>query len=99
MTSTDNLLVPAKARHQSNAEKLIDYYYDLPVAAKLAAFINYQCPVDGVRDDLAKIDPALAQNELILPDRAMTAKSHSFRSLSEAEETAYEQKFSKLIGA
>ncbi|MFE3522285.1 spermidine/putrescine ABC transporter substrate-binding protein [Streptomyces sp. NPDC059161] len=99
MTSTDNLLVPAKARHQSNAEKLIDYYYELPVAAKLAAFINYQCPVDGVRDDLAKIDPVLAQNELILPDRAMTAKSHSFRSLSEAEETAYEQKFSKLIGA
>ncbi|MBD0744499.1 spermidine/putrescine ABC transporter substrate-binding protein [Streptomyces sp. CBMA152] len=99
MLSSDNLLIPANARHQANAERLIDYYYEPPVAAKLAAFINYVCPVDGVRDELAKIDPKLAENTLILPDRAMTAKAHSFRSLSSAEETSYEQKFGKLIGA
>ncbi|MGP9018246.1 polyamine ABC transporter substrate-binding protein [Streptomyces sp. BR1] len=99
MLSSDNLLIPAKARHQANAERLIDYYYEPPVAAKLAAFINYVCPVDGVRDELAKIDPKLAENTLILPDKAMTAKARSFRSLSSAEETSYEQKFAKLIGA
>ena len=47
-TSTDNLLVPAKARHKTNAERLIDYYYEPKVAAELAAYINYVCPVDGV---------------------------------------------------
>ncbi|MFD7440679.1 PotD/PotF family extracellular solute-binding protein [Streptomyces sp. NPDC059909] len=99
ITSSDNLLVPAKARHKTNAEKLIDYYYELPVAAQLAAYINYVCPVDGVKDELAKIDPALASNTLILPDKAMAAKSHAFRSLSSKEETAYEEKFAKLIGA
>ncbi|MFD5425776.1 PotD/PotF family extracellular solute-binding protein [Streptomyces sp. NPDC127084] len=99
MTSSDNLLVPAKARHKTNAEKLIDYYYELPVAAQLAAYINYVCPVEGVGPELAKIDPELAKNTLILPDKAMAAKSHSFRSLSSKEETAYEEKFAKLIGA
>ncbi|MCX5194051.1 spermidine/putrescine ABC transporter substrate-binding protein [Streptomyces sp. NBC_00249] len=99
ITSSDNLLVPAKARHKANAEKLLDYYYELPVAAQLAAFISYVCPVEGVKDELAKIDPALADNTLIVPDKAMTAKSHAFRSLSSEEETAYEEKFAKLIGA
>lgn len=99
ITSSDNLLVPAQARHKTNAEKLIDYYYEPPVAAQLAAYINYVCPVDGVRDELARIDESMASNTLILPDREMAAKSRSFRSLSTEEETAYEEKFAKLIGA
>ncbi|MFF5449683.1 spermidine/putrescine ABC transporter substrate-binding protein [Streptomyces sp. NPDC012950] len=99
ITSTDNLLVPAQSRHKTNAEKLIDHYYELPVAAQLAAYINYVCPVDGVKDELAKIDPELADNTLILPDKAMAKKSRAFRSLTGAEETAYEEKFAKLIGA
>jgi spermidine/putrescine transport system substrate-binding protein len=99
ITSSDNLLVPAQARHKTNAEKLIDYYYEPPVAAQLAAYINYVCPVDGVRDELAKIDKSMASNTLILPDKEMAAKSRSFRSLSTEEETAYEEKFTKLIGA
>ncbi|WP_262703934.1 MULTISPECIES: polyamine ABC transporter substrate-binding protein [Streptomyces] len=99
MTATDNLLVPNKARHKRNAERLIDYFYEPKVAAKIAAYINYVCPVDGVREELAKIDKALADNPLILPDEEMAAKSHSFRSLSSKEETAFEDKFAKLTGA
>ncbi|MEV6475281.1 spermidine/putrescine ABC transporter substrate-binding protein [Streptomyces sp. NPDC051657] len=99
ITSSDNLLVPAQARHKTNAERLIDYYYEPPVAAQLAAYINYVCPVDGVREELARIDASMASNTLILPDKEMAAKSRSFRSLSSKEETAYEEKFAKLIGA
>ncbi|GAA1577341.1 spermidine/putrescine ABC transporter substrate-binding protein [Streptomyces globosus] len=99
ITSSDNLLVPARARHKANAEKLIDFYYEPPVAAQLAAFISYVCPVAGVKDDLAKIDPALADNPLIIPDEEMAARAHAFRMLTSEEETAYEEKFAKLIGA
>lgn len=99
ITSSDNLLVPVNARHKANAEKLIDFYYEPPIAAQLAAFISYVCPVEGVQEELAKIDPALADNPLIVPDKAMAAKAHSFRSLTSEEETAYEEKFAKLIGA
>lgn len=97
--SSDNLLVPVNARHKTNAEKLIDHYYEPRTAARLAAYINFVCPVDGVRDELAKIDKAMADNVLILPDEEMAARSHAFRSLSAEEETAYEEKFAKLIGA
>ncbi|MCX5171827.1 PotD/PotF family extracellular solute-binding protein [Streptomyces antibioticus] len=99
MTSSDSMLIPNKARHKTNAERLIDYYYEPEPAAELAAYINYVCPVDGVKDDLARIDPDAAENPLIIPDKAMQAKSHSFRSLSSKEETAYEAKFAKLTGA
>ncbi|MFJ9739804.1 spermidine/putrescine ABC transporter substrate-binding protein [Streptomyces sp. NPDC101166] len=99
MTSSDNMLIPNKARHKSNAERLMDYYYEPRPAAELAAYINYVCPVDGAQSELAKIDPAAAKNPLIIPDKAMQAKSHSFRSLSATEETAYEAQFAKLTGA
>ncbi|WP_210578825.1 spermidine/putrescine ABC transporter substrate-binding protein [Streptomyces sp. GESEQ-4] len=99
MTSTDNMLIPNKARHKTNAERLMDYYYEPEPAARLAAYINYVCPVDGVKPYLAKIDEGAAENPLIIPDKEMAAKSHAFRSLSSKEETAYEEKFAKLTGA
>lgn len=99
MTSSDNMLIPNKARHKTNAERLMDYYYEPEPAAELAAYINYVCPVDGVKPYLAKIDKSAADNPLIIPDAAMAAKSRAFRSLSQKEETAYEGKFAKLTGA
>ncbi|MET8561560.1 spermidine/putrescine ABC transporter substrate-binding protein [Streptomyces flaveolus] len=99
MTSTDNMCVPNKARHKTNAERLMDFYYEPEQAAALAAYINYVTPVDGVKPYLAKIDKDAADNPLIVPDKAMQAKSHAFRSLSQKEETAYEEKFAKLTGA
>ncbi|MFJ9201675.1 polyamine ABC transporter substrate-binding protein [Streptomyces flaveolus] len=99
ITSSDSMLIPNKARHKTNAERLIDYYYEPGPAAQLAAYINYVCPVDGVKDELAKIDEDAANNPLIIPDKAMQARSHPFRSLSAKEETAYEEKFAKLTGA
>ncbi|MEV5847332.1 PotD/PotF family extracellular solute-binding protein [Streptomyces sp. NPDC048179] len=99
MTSTDNLLIPNKARHKTNAERLIDYYYEPEPAAELSAYVNYVSPVADVQPYLAKIDKGAASNPLIVPDKAMQAKSHAFRALSSKEETAYQQKFAKLTGA
>ncbi|MEU8681308.1 spermidine/putrescine ABC transporter substrate-binding protein [Streptomyces sp. NPDC048611] len=99
MTSSDNLMVPNKARHKQNAERLIDYFYEPKVAAKIAAYINYVCPVEGVREELAKIDKKAADNPLIIPDKEMAERSHSFRALSAKENKAFTQKFSDLTGA
>ncbi|MFF4305437.1 PotD/PotF family extracellular solute-binding protein [Streptomyces sp. NPDC001601] len=99
MTSTDNLMIPNKARHKTNAERLIDYYYEPEPAAELSAYVNYVSPVADVQPYLAKIDKGAASNPLIVPDKAMQAKSHAFRALSSKEETAYQQKFAKLTGA
>ncbi|MFF8428729.1 PotD/PotF family extracellular solute-binding protein [Streptomyces sp. NPDC016566] len=99
MTSTDNMLIPNKARHKTNAERLIDFYYEPRPAAELSAYVNYVSPVADVQPYLAKIDKSAASNPLIVPDKAMQAKSHAFRALSSKEETAYQQKFAKLTGA
>jgi spermidine/putrescine transport system substrate-binding protein len=99
MTSTDNLMVPNKARHKTNAERLIDFYYEPEPAAQLSAYVNYVSPVADVKPYLAKLDKSAADNPLILPDKAMQAKSVAFRALTSKEETAYQQKFAKLTGA
>ncbi|WP_461027307.1 ABC transporter substrate-binding protein [Streptomyces sparsus] len=96
---TDDLLVPAGAKHKKNAEALIDYYYRPEVAAELAAWVNYITPVAGAGPELAKIDEDLAGDPLIVPDADMIAKGRNFRPLSAAEERDFEDKFAKLIGA
>ncbi|NGO71465.1 polyamine ABC transporter substrate-binding protein [Streptomyces boncukensis] len=96
---TDDLLVPVKARHRTNAEKLIDFYYRPREAAELAAWINYICPVTGAQAEMKKIDAELAADPLIFPDAEMIKKGRNFRPMKGEEETAYEEKFAKLIGA
>ncbi|WP_326687670.1 spermidine/putrescine ABC transporter substrate-binding protein [Streptomyces sp. NBC_01795] len=96
---TDDLLVPAKARHQSNAEALIDFYYRPKEAAELAAWVNYICPVSGAKAEMEKIDKELADDKLLFPDARMISKGKNFRPMSAKEEAAYEEKFAKLIGA
>lgn len=98
MLWTDNMLVPAMARHLKNAEKLMDYYYDPVVAAKVAAYVQYICPVQGAREEMAKLDPTLVDNPFIFPTDADLAKVAVFKPLSSAEQTRYDQAFQTLIG-
>ena len=46
----------------------MNYYYDPEVAATLAAWVNYICPVEGAQQAMAKIDKCLVDNPLIFPD-------------------------------
>ncbi|MFG3697483.1 extracellular solute-binding protein [Micromonospora sp. NPDC047620] len=99
MLWSDNVLVPNKATHKGNAEQIINYYYDPAVAAKLAAFVNYICPVQGAKAEMEKIDPELAANPLIFPDDTMLSRSKVFMALDEKQEREYESKFQQVIGA
>jgi len=97
--SNDNMMVPNKADHKENAERLINYYYQPEVAAKLAGYVNYICPVDGAQQELAKTDPKTANNPLIFPSEALQANLHSFRPLDDATEKSYNSKFQRIISA
>ncbi|WP_327032803.1 spermidine/putrescine ABC transporter substrate-binding protein [Micromonospora ureilytica] len=99
MLYSDNMMVPNKATHKGNAEALINYYYEPAVAAKLAAYVNYICPVKGAQAEMEKIDPELAANPLIFPDEALLSKSKVFMALDEKQEKEYEGKFQQVIGA
>ena len=90
---SDNLLVPVGALHQANAEKWIDFYYRPEVAAQVAAWVNFITPVVGAKEVLAKIDPELADNELIFPSEEFLAQGHIFKALDDEEETRYQDAF------
>jgi spermidine/putrescine transport system substrate-binding protein len=96
---SDNMMVPVKADHKANAEKLMNYYYEPEVAATLAAWVNYICPVEGAQEAMRKVDPSLADNPLIFPDASFLAKAHGFMSLDEKTRQQYEKDFAKVIGA
>jgi len=98
MLWSDNLMIPNKAQHKKNAEIVINNYYDPAVAAQVAAWVNYICPIQGAKEEAAKIDPELVNNQLIFPNEATLAKSHVFKALDEATETKYNEAFQQLQG-
>lgn len=94
----DNMLVPNQATHRANAEKWINYYYEPEVAAKLAAWVNYICPVEGAQKEMEKIDKSLVENPLIFPTEDDLKDTFAFMALTEKQNTEYERDWSNVIG-
>ncbi|RZT59204.1 spermidine/putrescine transport system substrate-binding protein [Microcella alkaliphila] len=96
----DNFLIPIGSPRKTNAETLINYYYEPEVAAEVAAWVNYITPVEGAREAMEAIDPELAENELIFPSDETLANTRIFRGLTGQEENEYQAAFqSVLLGA
>ncbi|MEP6760736.1 MAG: spermidine/putrescine ABC transporter substrate-binding protein [Sporichthyaceae bacterium] len=95
----DNMMVPVGSPHKKNAEELMNYYYDPQVAATVAAYVNYICPVEGAQAEMEKIDPDLAKSPYIFPTASDLEKVHVFRALKPDEETTYSEAFAKVTGA
>ena len=93
----DTFISPIGSPRKTNAEKLINWYYDPAIAAQVAAWVNYVTPVQGAYEEAIKIDPALAENQLIFPNDETLAKVHIFRSLADAEENEFQAAFQSII--
>jgi len=93
----DTFIIPIGSPRKTNAEKLINWYYDPAIAAQVAAWVNYVTPVQGAYEEAIKIDPALAENQLIFPNDETLSKVHIFRSLSDAEENEFQAAFQSII--
>jgi spermidine/putrescine transport system substrate-binding protein len=96
---SDNMLVPNKADHKANAEKLMNYYYEPETAARVAAWVNYICPVQGARQAMEKVDKTLVDNPLIFPDEQFLSNAYAFMGLSEKKREQYQNQFTKVIGS
>ena len=96
---SDNMMVPITSTHRSNAQQLMDYYYDPAVAAEVAAYVNYVCPVDGAQAEMEKIDPELAKSPWIFPTAEFIADSNiqSFRALEPDEDIEYADLWSSRV--
>jgi spermidine/putrescine transport system substrate-binding protein len=98
MLWSDNMLIPSTSTHKKNAELLMNHYYDPAIAAEVAAYVNYICPVEAAQPELEKIDPALAESPYIFPDSATLAKVKVFRPVTADEQTLFQSAFDEAIG-
>ena len=98
MVWSDNFVIPNRAQHKKNAEKLIDYYYDPNVMATVEDYVNYIPPVKDVKKILVASDPSVANDPLIFPSDEVQAKSHVFMGLTGEQELHYNTAYQTLIG-
>ncbi|PKH43645.1 spermidine/putrescine transport system substrate-binding protein [Nocardioides alpinus] len=96
---SDNMMVPITSTRRRNAQRLMDYYYDPAVAAQVAAWVNYVCPVDGAQAEMEKIDPDLAESPWIFPTAEFIADNNiqQFRVLNSDEDIEYSDMWSSNV--
>ncbi|MFD7610590.1 spermidine/putrescine ABC transporter substrate-binding protein [Streptomyces sp. NPDC059828] len=98
----ESLMIPNLARHKRNAEALVDYYYEPEVAAELAAWVNYVCPVPAARDVLADSKDeelaALAEDPLIFPDDDMRKRLVISRDITSEERPELTERWNAIVG-
>ncbi|MFE1295479.1 spermidine/putrescine ABC transporter substrate-binding protein [Streptomyces sp. NPDC058731] len=98
----ESLMVPDLARHKANAERLIDHYYRPEVAAELAAWVTYVCPVPAAREVLASSSDAdtaaLADDPLIFPDAAMRRRLATARDVTAQERVEFAKRWNTIAG-
>ncbi|WP_017235906.1 polyamine ABC transporter substrate-binding protein [Streptomyces sp. SS] len=98
----ESLLIPNLAQHKGNAEKLVDYYYEPEVAAELAAWVNYVCPVPAAQAVLADSGDeelvALAEDPLIFPDSAMRGRLAIARDIGADERQDFAKRWNAIVG-
>jgi spermidine/putrescine transport system substrate-binding protein len=98
---SDNMMVPITSTHRRNAETLMNYYYDPAVAAQVAAWVNYVCPVEGAQAEMEKIDPELAKSPFIFPTADYISENNiqPFRVLDADEDIEFADLWStKVMG-
>ncbi|WP_079086227.1 polyamine ABC transporter substrate-binding protein [Streptomyces silvensis] len=98
----ESLMIPNRARHKANAERLVDHYYRPEVAAELAAWVNYVCPVPAARDILGSAKDkdlvALAEDPLIFPDGRMRERLAIARDITSEERTEFAKRWNSIVG-
>lgn len=95
---SDNMMVPNKATHKTNAEELMNYYYDPEVAARLAAWVWYMSPVQGAEEAMKKVDKSLVGNPLVFPTEDDLANTFGALGFTVEEREAAEKEFNQVIG-
>lgn len=98
MIWTDNMIIPKGAKNKLNAERMIDWVYDVGRAAELANFIYYISPVKGVEEEIKNLDPEAAENPLLFPPQDVVAKQHPQPAWDEETEATINQLYADLAG-
>lgn len=96
MIWTDNMLIPLGGDVYT-ASTFMNFVYQPPIAAQIEAWVNYICPVQGAKEELAKDDPELADNELIFPSEETLAQVKIFDAEA-ADNQEFKEQFATVTG-
>lgn len=93
----DSMLIPSVSPNKASAEALMDFYYDPEVAARLASWIQYVCPVSGAQEVMARIDPALADDPWIFPPQDVLDSCFVTEALTVERSIALDRAFDAVV--
>ena len=102
MRWSDTMVIPSGAENAANAAQWMDYVYDPENAARIAAYVGYISPVEGVREVLeagTDEEKALAESTLLFPDAATTEQLHVFANLPDDVAVEFSDRWGDIIGA
>ena len=95
MLFTDNMMMPAKLQHAYAAEVFMNYVYEPEVAAKIAEYVNYISPVEGIKE----FAPDIAENPLIFPPADVAGRLKPYPALSPEDERTMQEAMAQVTGA
>ncbi|MEN3539979.1 spermidine/putrescine ABC transporter substrate-binding protein [Microbispora sp. ZYX-F-249] len=104
---TDNMTIPKTAANPVDAIMLMDFFYDVNVAAHLAEYINYVTPVPAAKDVIAadaakasgddkKLLEEVASSPLVFPSAEDSARLRSYVKFKTPQE---QKKFESIFQA
>lgn len=100
---TDNMCIPLRAEHLTDAHAWMDFVYNVDVATGITEWVWYESPVAGVRDQIradAEEDDSLtpvAESDLVWPTAEVLANTYPYKRLTLDEEEAWHELFDPLI--
>jgi spermidine/putrescine transport system substrate-binding protein len=92
----DTQVIPYTTQNQKAAEAWINYLYDRANYAKLVASVQYVPVLSDMTDELTKVNPKAAANQLIIPPQATLDKLKSWKAPLSDEQT---QEFNNAYAA
>ncbi len=98
MLWTDNMLIPKGAPNKYTAELMMDFVYDIPVAAQIADYVYYVSPVAGIEAAIEALDEGASKNPLLFPPPEVVAKQQNFQFLSPDLEEVLNALYANLAG-
>jgi spermidine/putrescine transport system substrate-binding protein len=80
------MTIPYTTRNKAGAEEWMNFVYDRANYAKLVEAVQYVPVLTDMTDELAKIDPTLAEDPMINPPQEVLDRVQSWAILPEEQE-------------
>ncbi|HEX2195202.1 MAG TPA: extracellular solute-binding protein [Candidatus Limnocylindria bacterium] len=104
----DNMAIPRNAEHPNDALAMMNFVYQPEVAAQIAEWVNYICPVPEAQDIIRQHAEeagsagdreyleAVAESPLVFPTEEMLANLYGYPILNEEQERQWNELFQEV---